>query len=162
MEVSRITGLPLVMIGDGPLRAALEATAPPHVRILGHAPEAVVREALAGASALVFPGEEDFGMTSLESQACGRPVIAYGAGGALESIVEEKTGLFFRQQTPEALMKAVKRFDKLTFDPSLIRRHAQEFDVEVFKAEIEGFLEEKVQEHRGKKEGRNRKPARRG
>ena len=100
--VEAFRGMPgreLVVIGDGPQRAAIEATRPPNVRLLGHAPHEVVVDHLRRARAFLFAGEEDFGIAPVEAMACGTPVIALGRGGLLETVVEGETGLFFREPT---------------------------------------------------------------
>jgi glycosyltransferase involved in cell wall biosynthesis len=135
-------GLPLRIVGDGRDRAALEAIAESNVRFLGHLPDEKMREQMARCRALLFPGEEDFGLTPVEAMAAGRPVIAYGAGGALDSIVEGQTGLFFHEQTPSALAEAVQRFDQHDFDPAALQRHAQRFGVARFMRELGRALEQ--------------------
>ncbi|NLS76115.1 MAG: glycosyltransferase family 4 protein, partial [Chloroflexi bacterium] len=102
-------GLPLHIVGDGRDRAALEAIAKPNIRFLGRLSDAEVREQYAGCRAFVFPGEEDFGITPVEAQAAGRPVIAYAGGGALDTVLDGETGILFRDKTPEALAEAVMR-----------------------------------------------------
>jgi glycosyltransferase involved in cell wall biosynthesis len=96
---------------------------------------------MAHCRAFLFPGEEDFGITPLEAMAAGRPVIAYGAGGALDTIDEGRTGLFFREPTPEALIDAVKRMEQHPFDPATLRHHATRFDVTVFQQQLAEVLE---------------------
>ena len=133
-------GLPLLIVGDGRDRAALERMARPNVRFVGRVSDAERKQYLARCRAFLFPGEEDFGITPLEAQAAGRPVIAYGAGGALETVIEGQTGVFFREQTPEALAEAVASFDPACCDPMAIRRHAERFDVARFKEELNRFI----------------------
>jgi glycosyltransferase involved in cell wall biosynthesis len=99
---------------------------------------------LAGCRAFVFPGLEDFGIAPVEAMAAGRPVIAYAGGGALDTVVEGVTGTFFHEQTPESLATAVRRFDELAFDPAAIRTHAEQFDVTMFKAHLQAFIEEQM------------------
>ncbi|MEW6201608.1 MAG: glycosyltransferase, partial [bacterium] len=94
--------------------------------------------------AFIFPGEEDFGITPLEAQASGTPVVAYGAGGALESVVDGETGVFFDKQDPDSLAQAVLQHDRMDFSPAVIRRHAEKFDVEIFKNKIKNFVVDKV------------------
>ena len=141
-------GLPLLVVGDGRDRARLEALAKPNVRFLGRLPDEQVREVMARCRALIFPGLEDFGLTPIEAQAAGRPVIAYAGGGALETVVEGVTGTFFHEQSPEALAEVVARFDDRRYDPQAIRQHAAQFDVAVFKEKLEKFVREKLAERR--------------
>jgi glycosyltransferase involved in cell wall biosynthesis len=135
--------LPLVIVGEGRHRAALEALAGPTVQFRGRLPAAEVGELLAHCRAFIFPGCEDFGITPVEAQAAGRPVIAFAAGGALDTVVEGQTGLLFGDQTPESLADAIRRLDGAAFDPATIRRHAERFSVERFKQELRAFVEDK-------------------
>ena len=137
-------GLPLKVVGDGRDRQRLQAMASPNVEFLGRLPDHQVEELLSGCRAFVFPGEEDFGIAPLEAQAAGRPVIAYAAGGALETVVEGVTGLFFREQTAESLADVVAGFDDADFDGAAIRRHAEGFDKERFKSKLSAFVNEHV------------------
>jgi glycosyltransferase involved in cell wall biosynthesis len=136
-------GLPLWIIGDGRDRRALEAMAGPNVRFLGRLGDEEARSYLKRCRAFVFPGEEDFGIAPLEAQAAGRPVIAYARGGALETILEGKTGLFFREPTPQSLGEAVLGFQDGQFDPAAIREHALRFDRAVFQQRFGNFITEK-------------------
>lgn len=128
--------LPLVIAGDGRDRARLQGMAKPNVRFLGRVPDEARRDLLARCRAFVFPGEEDFGITPLEANACGRPVIAFAAGGALETTVEGVTGEFFREPTAPALAHAVSAFDDKKFDPWTIRKHAEQFGTKIFKEKL--------------------------
>jgi glycosyltransferase involved in cell wall biosynthesis len=139
-----LLGLPLKIVGDGRDRARLEAMAKPNVEFLGRLPDQQVEQLLSRCRAFIFPGEEDFGIAPVESQAAGRPVIAYAAGGALETVVEGVTGLFFREQTAESLAEAVAAFDERAFDSAAIRQHARKFDRESFKSKLGAFVDEKV------------------
>ena len=130
----------LVVIGDGPDRKSLEAMAGPSVTFLGRTSDAQVEWVVSRCRALLFPGEEDFGMAPLEVAASRRPTIAYRAGGALETIVENVTGLFFDQQTPEDLGDAIERFERQEWSPENLRRHAESFSVEVFQDRFRAFL----------------------
>ncbi len=133
---------PLWVAGDGRARADLEAIASPNVRFLGRVPDADVPGLYAHCRAFIFPGEEDLGITPLEAMAAGRPVIAYAAGGALETVIEGQTGVFFREQTPEALAEAVREFETQKFDPAASRRQAERFDIASFQARVRAFVDE--------------------
>lgn len=136
-------GLPLVVIGVGKDLDRLKAMAKNNIKFLGRQPDEVIKEYYSKCRAFVFPGEEDFGITPLEAQASGRPVIAYGKGGALETVVEQRTGVFFKQQTVEDLKDAVSRFQSLSFDKIFIRKHAESFDEKIFEMKIKNFVNEK-------------------
>jgi glycosyltransferase involved in cell wall biosynthesis len=141
-------GLPLWIIGDGRDRHALEGMAASNVRFLGRVADEELGRYLGGCRAFVFPGEEDFGIAPLEAQAAGRPVIAYAAGGALETVIEGTTGLFFREPTPAALAGAVARFAGLNFDSAVIRQHAQQYDHAAFRQRFADFVRERYVEFR--------------
>jgi len=140
VEAFNELGRPLVVVGDGPERTRLEAVARGNVRIVGEVSDAVLRGYYRQCRALVFPGEEDFGMVPVEAQACGRPVIAYGRGGALESVLDGVTGIFFAEQTSEALAAAVRRADDIRWDGATIRGQAQRFSHQRFVTEITNFI----------------------
>jgi glycosyltransferase involved in cell wall biosynthesis len=129
-------GLPLIIAGDGRDRPRLQAMAKSNVQFLGRVPDETAKELLARCRAFVFPGEEDFGITPLEAGACGKPVIAFAAGGALDSIIDGVTGEFFREPTASSLANVVRQFDDRKFDAATIRRHAEKFGVEVFKQRL--------------------------
>lgn len=122
----------LVVVGDGPERARLHAMAPGNVTFIGRAEESELPRWYAGARMLVFPGEEDFGIVPLEAQACGVPVAALGRGGARESVVDGVTGVFFEDESPQAIADAVRRLDGLGLDPAACRANALAFDRPVF------------------------------
>jgi glycosyltransferase involved in cell wall biosynthesis len=130
----------LLVIGDGPDRNRLEALAGPSVTFLGRAPDDVVEHYVSRCRALIFPGEEDFGMAPLEVAAAGRPTIAYRAGGAVETVMENVTGIFFDEQSPEHLADAIQRFEQQEWSPELIRQHSEGFSVEVFRDRFRSFL----------------------
>ena len=129
----------LRVIGHGPEFEKIRRRTTPNVHMLGYQPNAVLRDEMQRAKALVFAGEEDFGILPLEAQACGTPVIAYSRGGLKESVDPKRTGIFFHEQTPDAVCAAVDQFEamKTPFNPWEIRRHAERFSAEKFR---EGFL----------------------
>ena len=135
-------GLPLKIFGDGRDRPRLQAMAGPNITFLGRVSEAERRALFSGCRAFVFPGEEDFGIAPLEAMAAGRPVIAYAAGGALETVIEGITGRFFREHTVEALMDAVAAMLTERYDPHAVRRHAERFGKEAFLARMRSFVTE--------------------
>jgi len=150
IEAFNQLGLPLLVVGEGRDRERLERVARPNIHFVGRALGEKLKTYYSNCRAFILASKEDFGLTSLEAQASGRPVIAYAAGGALETVVEGITGTFFHEQTPEALMRAVRNFDKLEFDSKKIRKQAEKFDVEVFKRRIKNFVKEKLIEYRQK------------
>ena len=130
----RRLGRRLVLVGDGPERARLEAMAGPETTFLGHVGRGRLLEMFASCSAYVVPGVEDFGIAPVEAMAAGKPVVAFRAGGATETVVEDVTGVFFEEATVESLASAIERVEHLRFDPQSIRRHAERFDRRVFLA----------------------------
>jgi glycosyltransferase involved in cell wall biosynthesis len=138
----------LVIVGDGRDRAALRRRAGPNVEFRGRVPDAELKRLYATCRGFIFPGEEDFGIAPVEAQAAGRPVIAYAAGGALDTVLDGVTGVHFAEQTPEALIEAVRRFERLQFDPLTIRTNALRFDRAVFQTRIREFVAQAWEEHR--------------
>jgi glycosyltransferase involved in cell wall biosynthesis len=148
--VEAFRGLPereLVVIGDGPDSRRLKARCPPNVRLLGHQPFAVLRDHLQRARALLFAAEEDFGILPVEAQACGTPVIAYARGGVAEIVRglehARPTGVFFAEQTPEAVRAAVAEFEReaARIAPQACRENAERFGIERFRSEFTAFVE---------------------
>ncbi|MCD6218318.1 glycosyltransferase [bacterium] len=139
-------GLPLKVLGIGPDEDKLKSIAKPNIEFLGFVPEDDLPRVYGQAKALVFTSFEDFGLTPIEAMSAGTPVIAYGAGGALETVVENKTGTFFSEQTPESLNDAVNRFDSMLFDKAGLIEHARKFDVSVFRKQIKEFVDKCWQE----------------
>lgn len=136
-------GKPLVVIGEGEMLHKLKTMANSNIRFLGKQPFEQVRYYLAHCRTLIFPGVEDFGIVPLEAMASGRPVIAYGAGGALETVKANETGLFFYEQTPDSLINAIERYEQnpLQFNPASIRHHAECFNKDIFKRSIAEFIQ---------------------
>jgi glycosyltransferase involved in cell wall biosynthesis len=140
-------GVPLKIVGGGRDREALEKLAGPTVQFLGRVSDEEIKSLYARCRAFIFPGEEDFGLTPLEAQASGRPAIAYGAGGALETIVDGETGLFFRQPTVDALAETLAGFAADDWDPRRIRQNAEKFDNSVFKDQLSSFVDRALAGH---------------
>lgn len=134
----------LIIVGDGPERRRLEASARPHIHFAGVVSDDQLRDYYRQCRALVFPGEEDFGIVPVEAQACGRPVIAFGRGGVLESVVPGRTGVFFAEQTRDALAAAVRAFEGQRFAPDTIRAHAEQFSRQRFMREMTEFVTQAV------------------
>ena len=151
IEAFNELGLPLIIIGDGPERKKLEGMANENIKFLGRESDQVIKEHYSKCRAFIFPGEEDFGITPLEAMASGRPVIAYAKGGALETVVENKTGVFFSEQKMESLLDAIKKFDTMNFDKIKIREHAKKFDEEIFKEKIKIFINKSYYEFKNRK-----------
>lgn len=140
VEACKRLDRPLCVIGDGPERRALETLAGAETQFLGVQSHAVIREHLARTRALLFPGVEDFGIAPVEALAMGCPVIAYGAGGTLDTLQDGVTGVFFREQTVEGLIEAISEADTLKFDAQLLRESALRFSVENFKKRLFDFI----------------------
>lgn len=156
--------LPLKIIGSGQEEKKLGKMAGKNITLMGWQPDEIVKEHYLNCKALIFPGVEDFGIVPLEAQACGKPVIAYGKGGALETIISldrdklriksengqsnNATGLFFYEQTPESLAHAVHHFEEVkdVFDKQQIRKNAESFDRVIFKDKIKNYIEQKYSE----------------
>ena len=142
VEAFNRLGLPLKIIGSGPFFKTLKNMARPNVAFLRRLPDKEVAEYFSACKALIFPGEEDFGIAPLEANAAGRPVIAFQGGGALDTVKEGLNGLFFAESTVPSLMNAVKCFEsgKYNFDSQKIREHALLFDREVFKDKMKRYV----------------------
>jgi glycosyltransferase involved in cell wall biosynthesis len=154
IEAFNTLKLPLKIAGDGPLRCVLERHAQSNIEFLGWVEDRALAELYANCQALIFPGEEDFGITPLEAQSSGRPVIGLGKGGLLETVVsvdlestmdregKDPTGVLFLQQTAASLIAAVEYFQnhKARFRPQSIREHARKFSRDRFKQEIQQYV----------------------
>lgn len=134
--------LPLKVGGTGRDMERLQATAGSTVEFLGYVPNEDLPELMAKAKAFIFPGLEDFGITPVQAEAAGRPVIAYKGGGALDTVVEGVTGEFFAEQEVESLMKVMQGFDARKYDSIAIRQHALQFDTEIFTQQIDSFIQQ--------------------
>ncbi len=136
-------GRRLVVVGSGTEEARLRAMAGPTIEFRGWASKEDLQTFYQNARALLFPGEEDFGIVPLESMASGRPVIAYGSGGALDTVVEGETGVFFERQSVDDLVNAMLRFETTEdgFEPHALRRHAAGFGREIFRRKMKGFID---------------------
>jgi glycosyltransferase involved in cell wall biosynthesis len=130
----------LVIVGDGPDRKRLESMAGPTIHFLGRVGDDEAKRHLERCRGLIFPGREDFGIAPVEAQACGKPVIALAAGGALETVVSEETGVLFPDSTEESLAEAVERAEKIEWSPYRIRENAEQFSKEVFLRKTEEFI----------------------
>lgn len=138
-------GAPLKIVGIGPELRALRRPAGPNIEFLGNVGAEDLRRLYQGARVLILPGEEDFGITALEAQACGTPVIAYGRGGARETVLDGETGLFFDELTPESLLASLDKFRGLEFNKITLRTHATSFSRDIFKGKIESTIRKKWQ-----------------
>ncbi len=145
IEAFNKMGKPLKIAGSGRDRARLEALAGPTVEFLGFVPDADLPDLLARCRAFVWPGEEDFGISPLQANAAGRPVIAYDAGGARETVVPGVTGALFAEQSVAAIIETVESFDPLSVSPAAIRRHAEQYDIALFKRRIADFVAQKYE-----------------
>ncbi len=153
---------PLRIVGEGEEFERLRTLAGPTVKFMGHLPSQELRENYARCRALLFPGEEDFGIVPVEAQSFGRPVIAFGRGGALETVVggsptepgapEASTGIFFAEQSADSLAAAIRLFEsnQSRFSPDFIQRHAQRFGESRFKAEMRAFIDARMLEFRNR------------
>jgi glycosyltransferase involved in cell wall biosynthesis len=133
---ARMPGRQLIVVGDGPNLAPWRAAATDNVKFLGYQPDQCLHSLMSRAKAFLFAAEEDFGITVVEAQACGTPVICLGRGGVLDSVVPGKTGVFFKEQKPESLVEAIEEFEsrrRNSFDPYEIRSHALSFAKSEFR-----------------------------
>jgi glycosyltransferase involved in cell wall biosynthesis len=152
IEACRRLGRTLIVIGNGQDAPRLRASAGPKVQFLGWQPDQVIRDHLRRCRALLFPGEEDFGIVPVEANACGAPVIAFGKGGATETILPadrsaSPTGVWFEEQSIESLAEAIERFERSSgaFETTAARRQALKFNRHRFEAELFSYLDEIMQ-----------------
>jgi len=144
---SKMNDKKLVVIGDGPELKKAKKLATKNIEILGYQPFNILKEHLMKSKAFIFAADEDFGILPVEAQACGTPVIAYGKGGARETVIPGKSGIFFNRQDEESIIDAVKSFEKKqhSFDPFVIRKSSERFSVDRFKKEFRRFVEKKIE-----------------
>lgn len=140
IEACKKLGRRLKIAGTGPELAELKRRAGKYIEFLGFVPDDDLPKLYANAKALLFPQEEDFGITPLEAAAAGRPTVAFAAGGALETIVSGKTGLFFEEQSAESLMQAIQKSEKTGWNSDFIRSHAHKYRNQVFVDKIQDFV----------------------
>jgi glycosyltransferase involved in cell wall biosynthesis len=147
IETFRQTRERLLIVGTGPELKRLQPLAPANVEFLGWQAGAELARLYARCRALIFPGIEDFGIVPLEAMASGKPVVAFGQGGALETVVEDPqhgTGVFFYDQTPDAMKEAMRKLGAMKLNPRHIRAHAERFDRKIFKETYRKYVEQKT------------------
>jgi glycosyltransferase involved in cell wall biosynthesis len=146
IDAARLAGARLLVAGEGPMLETLRRRAQgAPVDVLGWIPDAKISALLAGAKAVIVPGEEDFGLVPLEAASCGRPAIALRRGGALETIVERVTGEFFDRPDAESLASALRAFEASRYDPMRLRAHAEQFAPDRFIKRLRELIGEVVQ-----------------
>ncbi|MEM0577728.1 glycosyltransferase [Flavobacterium polysaccharolyticum] len=143
--------LKLIVAGDGPEFKKIQKIAKSNIQLIGFVDAILLKKYMQKAKGFVFAAEEDFGIIPVEAQACGTPVIAFGKGGALETVLENISGVFFKAQNIKSLTKALLHFETLQFNPNAIRTHALQFSKERFERQIKFFVEEKYNEHYNQK-----------
>lgn len=148
VEAFNKNGKRLVVAGNGPQYEELRRLAAPNVEILGFCEDKTLVALMQKAKAFIYAAYEDFGIVPVEAMACGTPVIAYGKGGVLDTVIEGKAGLFFKEQSQESLNGVVETFEQMVFDYAAIAEHAKRFDTSVFEERMKNFIDEKMQEFR--------------
>jgi glycosyltransferase involved in cell wall biosynthesis len=143
VETFNRSGEPLKIVGTGPDLRKLAKRARPNIEFLGQVPAARLRDLYRGALALLMPGEEDFGIAAVEAQACGAPVVAYGRGGVLESVIPGQSGVFFSDPSPTGLQGALDNFRGLKFNGSVLRSNAMRFSRSLFKDRLAAYFEDR-------------------
>ena len=148
VEACTRRGLPLVVAGDGRGLERLRQLAGPTIRFVGRVNDAQMRPLYRDSKALILPSEEDFGITPLEAMASGRPVIAFGRGGVLDTVLPGVTGVFFDEQTEASVSAAIDVFERTSFDAAAIRRHAEGFDSLIFRDRLRAFVDRQLAQKR--------------
>ncbi len=141
VQAFNMLALPLVVVGGGPDAESLAKLAGPTVTLRGRLSDEEVTDLYSRARGFILPGEEDFGITTLEANASGAPVIAYAAGGALDTVIDGETGVHFADPTPRALADAVRRAETIAWNPDVLRAHAEQFSESAFMARMEGAIQ---------------------
>jgi glycosyltransferase involved in cell wall biosynthesis len=144
IDACRRAGARLRIVGDGPERDWLERQAGGDVAFLGPLTNEAIRDEYRRAAAVILPGEEDFGIVPVEAQACGRPVVAFGRGGALETVIDGETGVFFHEPTAASLAAALERVASLRFDETRLRSHAERFSRDRYAEQMRALIAETV------------------
>ena len=144
IQAANVLGIKLRIVGTGPEEARLHSIAGPSVQFFGAVSEETLQRMYAECQALIFPQVEDFGLTAVEVQASGRPVIAYRGGGALETVISNRTGVFFGEQTVSSLANAMEKVAKTRWVKKTILKNAERFDVDKFKKRMDEFVNEKL------------------
>lgn len=134
----------LIVIGEGRKRKSLEKIAKENIEFTGYLDKKEAMQIISKAKGFIFMPKEDFGIVPIEAQACGTPVIAYGAGGALETVQENSTGIFVKEQNAQSLQKSIKEFETMKFDPQVCKEFATKFSTNRFQKEFLDFIEEKL------------------
>jgi glycosyltransferase involved in cell wall biosynthesis len=144
IEACERIGRRLIVVGDGPDRRRLESLCGPHTKLMGRLSDADVALHMSQCQALLFPGEEDFGLTPLEANAAGKPCIAYAKGGTLDTIIDGVTGVLFAEASAESIAEAIIRSESTKWTPELLRCHAERFDTAVFAEKFVEFVSRSV------------------
>jgi len=146
VEAFNLNSLPLKVIGTGEEYEYLKTIAKSNIEILGYCEDSTVVRLMQSAKAFIYMAYEDFGIVPIEAMACGTPVIAYGYGGIQDSVIDKKTGYFYKEQTTDALNDAIKNFEKIKFDHQYISQYTTKFSIPRFKEELKTYIEQKYKE----------------
>lgn len=149
IEAFNKMGKKLLIAGRGRDLERLQALAGPTIEFLGYVPDEQLPDLMSNCRAFMWPGEEDFGISPIQAMASGRPVVAYAAGGALETVIPGQTGILFPKQTAEDIVQAVEALDDMALDSDKICAFAQKFDTQLFKENIQHFIEKKLDKKKG-------------